>query len=269
MALKNFTVPVAFSPGRLPRGPPAAATTASAEAAATPAAKAATITTPVTKAAAIFTRSALAHRNDFAFKLELGCRHATAAIHHGEGHILTIAQAAQASLLNGRDMHEDIGRAIFRADKAEALLTVEEFDLALAFADNLRGHLRTSAATTAAEATAATAPAEPVSAAAAEAITASAAATETITAAAEATAATATEAVSAEAAATAAVAVIAKIVEFVPATSAAIPAAPSIKTHALSNFPKISSPDFDVQTSCTGRVASSMSAHSFSTDSTV
>ena len=36
----------------------------------------------------------------------------------------------------------------------------------------------------------------------------------------------------------AAIAVIAKTVEFVPAASAAISATPSIKTHAVSNFPK-------------------------------
>jgi glucose/arabinose dehydrogenase len=131
---------------------------------------------------------------------------------------------------------ENVFAAAILHDKAEALLTVEEFDDAFAFADDLGRHLRAS--TAAAEATAA--------AAAAEAITATAkavaATTETVaTAAAEAITATtetatAAEAVTATEATVETTAVTAEVVALVVATSAALAAPPSIKTHPSNNF---------------------------------
>jgi hypothetical protein len=123
-------------------------------------------------------------------------------------------------------VHEHILATVIANDETEALLAVEKLYDASTFADHLRRHAATAAETTAAEA-ATTAAAEAAATAAAEAATAA----ESVTTATE----TATEA--AVEAATAVEIVVAETVALVSATSAAIPAAPSIKTHALSVFP--------------------------------
>jgi hypothetical protein len=128
-------------------------------------------------------------------------------------------------LLDGRNVDEDVLAAIVTNDEAEAFLPIEEFDDALAFADDLRGH---SAATRTA-------------AAAAETTAAAAAAAKTITAAAAETVATATataEAIAAAAAvwaleAPAAEIIFSETVALVSTAPAALSAPPSIKTHAV------------------------------------
>ncbi|GLT02639.1 hypothetical protein GCM10007897_40580 [Sphingobium jiangsuense] len=123
-------------------------------------------------------------------------------------------------------MDEHVLAAVIANDEAEALLPVEEFDDAGAFADDLGRHAAEPAAT----ATAAPATAEAAAIAAAETATVTEAAT-----AAEAAAIIAETATIAETAAeTAAIRktakiVAAEIIPFVPAASAAT----SIKTHAL------------------------------------
>lgn len=128
-------------------------------------------------------------------------------------------------------MHEHILAAVITDDEAEALLTVEEFDHAGAFADHLGRHAATTAAAATTEAATAAA-AETTAATAAETITATAetvaTATESITAAAETIA-------TAEAAATEIIA--AETVALIAATPTAIPAASFIETHALFVFP--------------------------------
>ncbi|MCC4252122.1 hypothetical protein LL251_06760 [Sphingobium naphthae] len=119
-------------------------------------------------------------------------------------------------------------------DEAESLLPVEEFDDALAFADDLGGHAATTAAAAAKAATTAAAATKAAATAAAEAAAVTAA--ETATIAAETAAATKAAAITAET--TTAKTAAALIVEIVVAeTVALIPAAPaaatSIKTHAL------------------------------------
>jgi len=130
-------------------------------------------------------------------------------------------------------MHEHILAAIVTDDEAEALLPVEEFYDALAFANDLGGHPAPTAATTAAEAATAAAETAAATATAAEAI-----------AAAEAAAAAAKAVTAMSAAATAAAEVVAATISaeiFVPEAVALILAtalaeAPTIKTHAVLVF---------------------------------
>jgi hypothetical protein len=135
---------------------------------------------------------------------------------------------------------EDVLAAIIADNEAEPLLRIEEFDDALAFSDDLWRHSAATAATAAAEATAA---------AAAAAVTAAAAAITATAAAAAAAAESATVTIAAAASAAAAVAATFlepyRIAEFlfaeetialVPTASAAVSFAPSIETHACSNF---------------------------------
>jgi hypothetical protein len=125
-------------------------------------------------------------------------------------------------------VHEHVFAAIVTDDEAEALLPVEEFDDALAFADDLGRH----AATTAATAAKTTAAAEAATTAKAAAVTTA----ETATVAAEA-AATAAEAIAAAETAAEAAAITTTIEVVVAETVALVLAAPaaatSIKTHAL------------------------------------
>jgi hypothetical protein len=134
---------------------------------------------------------------------------------------------------------ENVLAAIIAHDEAEALLRVEEFDDAFAFADHLGGHA-------AARTTATAAAAETATAAAAEAITATAATAEAITAAAETIAAATAEAITAPAetitAAEAATAIateafVTEAIALVPAAALAAP--PSIETHAVKVFPNV------------------------------
>jgi hypothetical protein len=131
-------------------------------------------------------------------------------------------------------MDEHVLAAIITNDEAEALLSVEEFNDARAFANDLSRHATTPAAAAAKTAAAA---AETAAATAAEAAaitaaeTTAAAAAEAITAAKTAT--VATEASAAEAVTTAAAAVEIVIAETVALVLAAPAAATSVKTHAL------------------------------------
>jgi hypothetical protein len=140
-------------------------------------------------------------------------------------------------------MDEHVLAAIVANDEAEAFLRVEEFDDALAFADDLGGHAATSSAAAAAtEATAASAAAAEATATAAAGSIAEA----TATAAAEAAAITeptaACAAAGSEAAAFrrsttfAAEILFEETVALIAAAPAAVAFAPFIETHARPNF---------------------------------
>ena len=151
IALKNLTVPVAFSPvsSRPPPPPPAP---------------------PRGAVVTIARRTAVGHGERLALDLEVGRRNAPAAIDQGEAERLTLGQTGQPGLLDRADVHEHVLAAIVANDEAEALLPVEEFDDAGAFADDLGGHAAATATAAATEAAAtATAAAESTAAAAAEA----------------------------------------------------------------------------------------------------
>jgi hypothetical protein len=127
-------------------------------------------------------------------------------------------------------VNEHVFATIITDDKAEALLTIEEFDDARAFANDLRGHTATTAA--AAGKAAKAAASGTIATAEAAAITAEA------TAAAAAEAVTAAEAAAKTAATTTAASASALIVEIVVAETVALvlaapAAATSVKTHAL------------------------------------
>jgi hypothetical protein len=137
-------------------------------------------------------------------------------------------------------VHEHILAAIVTDDEAEALLGIEEFDDALAFANDLGRHPAASAA--AAESAAASAAAAEATAAAtaAEAATAAAISTAAATAATAAEAATVTKAAAAEAAAFTWTAVKAReflttteTVALVTAATTAVTLTPSIETHVI------------------------------------
>ena len=116
-------------------------------------------------------------------------------------------------------MNEHVLAAVIADNKAEALLRIEEFDDASAFANDLCGHATTGTAATAAETT--TAAAETTAATAAESV---AAAAKAIAAAAEAVTAAKTATITA---------VFTEAVALVASASAAIPAATLIETHAV------------------------------------
>jgi hypothetical protein len=127
---------------------------------------------------------------------------------------------------------EHVLAAVVAHDKAEALLRVEEFDDAFAFADDLRGHSATGAATKAsASAAAAIATASATAAAEAAAIAKAPAAVSTTAAAAVAASFLKTTTLVGESVST-----TEEIVALVPTASAAVTFAPSIETHACSNF---------------------------------
>src|SRR6478735_4517824 len=112
-------------------------------------------------ASTALTGSCRARADDFhrlAVDLEVGGRNAAAAIDEGEIERLAVGQVGQAGLLDRRYMDEDVLAAIIANDEAESLLRVEEFDDALAFANDLGRHSATAAAAkTAAAATSAAA----------------------------------------------------------------------------------------------------------------
>ena len=189
--------------------------------------RSAAISTTIAAAVALFARrAAVFDRHRFTVDLEIGCRNPAATIHQRELKRLTISKAGQTGLLDRRNMDEHVFTAVIANDEAEAFLTVEELYDALAFADDLRWHAATAArATTAAAKTAA-------AATAAEAITAAeatATAAETIT-----TVAAATAAAKLVSATKSAEAFVSETIALIPAT--ALPAAPTIKTHAVLVF---------------------------------
>ena len=156
IALKNLTVPLAFSPVSWRCGPPLRSAGAAA---------------PL-------------DRHRLAFDAEIGRRNAAAAIDQGELERLAVGKVGEAGLLDRRDVDEHVFAAIIANDEAEALLRVEEFDDAFAFANDLRGHSATAAAAAAETAAAATAAAAKATASAAAAIAAGALAEATASAAA-------------------------------------------------------------------------------------
>jgi hypothetical protein len=130
-------------------------------------------------------------------------------------------------------VHEHILAAIITNDEAEALLSVEEFDDAFAFADHLGRHAAATAA--AAEAASTAAAAKAAATAAAEAITAATA--ETVSA---ASVAAATEAIAAAAETASTIATVTFVTEAVALVLAtARTALTSIETHALQFFPNL------------------------------
>jgi hypothetical protein len=182
---------------------------------------------PITRVAITWRRPAVCHRQRITFNDQISCGNLSAAINQCELHRLPFGKTGQTSLFNSRDMDEYVFSAVITHNKAETFLSVEEFYDARAFADDLCWHLRSGCAaaaeTTAAEAITATA-------AAAEAITATAATAKSITATAEAIAASAKAAIKA---------IISEAVSLVSATSTALTAPPSIKSHALKSSLRI------------------------------
>jgi hypothetical protein len=177
-------------------------------------------------------------RHWFAFNAKVGRRYAPAAIDERKFERLAVGEVGEARLLDRRDVDEDVLATVIADDEAEAFLRVEEFDDALAFADDLGRHSASTAATKTAT-TAAAAAAESTAAAATAAVTIAAATTAEAAAIAE----TATAAAGAEAPAllegrfSAEIAfVAAETVALVPAASAAVALAPSIETHAPSEY---------------------------------
>jgi hypothetical protein len=168
------------------------------------------------KAAPVRTRFArtIFDRHRLAFDLEFGRGYLAATIDQREAERLALGQARQASLFNCGNVHEHIFAAIIAHDEAEALLTVEKFDDAGAFAHDLGRHRGTGCPTAAKSAAAAT-----------EAVPT---ATEAVTAA---------ETIAARCGIST-IALVAEAVALVPAAPAAIAATPSIKTHALYDFPE-------------------------------
>jgi hypothetical protein len=152
-------------------------------------------------------------------------------------------------------VNEHILAAIVTDDEAEALLRIEEFDDALAFADDLRRHAAASATTSAAAETAASATAEAAATATAEAIAASAVTAAATTAEAITAPAVAATAATIAAATTTVAAAATKIIAAEAVAlilAAALTAPPSIETHAVQIFPK--SPQF-IERPPTGRCA--------------
>ena len=78
--------------------------------------------------------------------LQVGRGNAAAAVDQRELQRLAVGQVGQAGLLDRRNVHEHILAAVIANDEAEALLRVEEFDDALAFADDLGRHSAATAA---------------------------------------------------------------------------------------------------------------------------
>ena len=184
------------------------------------------------------------HRDDVAHDLKVARRNLAAAIDQIELEFLVLGQTVESGTLDRADVDEHVFTAVIAADEAEALLDVEEFDLAAARADDLGGHAAATAAaaTRGAAGTAAAAEAAPAAPAVAAAATATAAAksgtattAEPATAASTIAAAAESAAVAAEAATTAAAAAAAvRIKRFFTETVALIAtsAAPSsIETH--------------------------------------
>jgi hypothetical protein len=198
-------------------------------------------TTAAPSSRAVAAATALdSHR--LALDSEVRCRDPAAAIDERELERLAVSEIRETRLLDRRDVDEDVFAAIVTNDEAEALLRVEEFDDAFAFANDLRRHSSAAAAPTAKTAATAAAAAESTAAATAEAIT---------TTAAEATAVAITAASSAAAEAAALLEAATKITcetlfaaetfALVAAAPAAVAFAPSIETHEPSVL-KVSPP---------------------------
>ena len=106
---------------------------------------------PAAEAAALASAAFARRRRAYDFHrlaldLEVGRRDAPAAIDQRELQRLAIGQVGQAGLLDRRNVDEHVLAAIIADDEAEALLRIEEFDDALAFANDLGRHSAASAA---------------------------------------------------------------------------------------------------------------------------
>jgi hypothetical protein len=181
---------------------------------------------------------------------QVGRRDSAAAIDERELERLAVGQIGQAGLLDCGNVHEHILAAVIANDEAEAFLRIEEFDDALAFANDLGRHSATSAATgtAAAETTAAaTATAEATAAAATVAATVATATAAAAISAAAAEAARGTAGIITAAAAATAIGEAAALtacrtffcensVALVAPTTAAVAFTPFIETHARPNF---------------------------------
>jgi hypothetical protein len=170
-----------------------------------------------------------------ALDLEVGRRDAPAAVDQREVQRLTVGKVGKTRLLDRGNVDEYVLAAVIADDEAEALLRVEEFDDALALANDLRGHSAATATTAAKTAAASAAATEATATAAAVAAAATAAAIATATAAATiAEAATecrpVTEASAVESAAETLIST--KTVALVTAATTAVTLTPSIETHA-------------------------------------
>ncbi len=121
----------------------------------------ATVAAAITIEPATFrTRSALWNRNRIAIDHQIGRRNLAATINEREFERLSFSQAGQTSLLDSADVDENIIGAIIDLNEAEALLIIEEFDNAFAFANHLGRHCRATGSATATESTAASAAAK-------------------------------------------------------------------------------------------------------------
>src|SRR5207248_2407682 len=96
-------------------------------------------------------------RHRLAFDPKIRSRDSSAAIDERELERLPVGQIRKARLLDRRDVDEHVLSAVVADDEAEALLRIEKFDDAFAFADDLGRHRAAAAAAKAAAATAAAA----------------------------------------------------------------------------------------------------------------
>ena len=214
IALKNLTVPLAFSPVSWRCGPPGRRRRRRRAA------------------------TAALDRHRLAFDSQVGRRDPAAAIDERELERLAVGKVGETRLLDRGDVDEHVLAAVIANDEAEALLRVEEFDDALAFANDLRGHSAAAAAAAAEATAAAAAAAEATAAAAAEAAAATAAdhrrrSRRVAEAAASAAAAAVAAALLESAAVIRRNCSSPKTVALVAAAPAAVPLAPSIETHAV------------------------------------
>ena len=189
-------------------------------------------------AAGTATATGALDRHRLTFDAKVSRRNAPAAIDEGELKRLTVGQVSETRLLDRGDVNEHVLSAVVAYDEAKALLRIEEFDDAFGFADDLGRHPAATAATAAAEASATTAAAAAISTAAA-AVAASPAAV-AVSAAAAATAESASPAAVAAALLKSDLGMLLffaeETVALITTASAAVSLAPSIETHACSNF---------------------------------
>src|SRR4249919_4244421 len=109
-------------------------------------------------AAAPATTAAALDCHRFALDAKVRRGDTAAAVDERELERLAISKVGKTCLLDRRDMNKHVLTAIVADDEAEALLRIEEFDDAFAFANDLRRHSATAATSAAAaESTAAAA----------------------------------------------------------------------------------------------------------------
>lgn len=113
---------------------------------------------PATAAATIIiARRAGFDRNDITDEFNISRRNTATAIDQRIFQLLSFAEARNTGLLNGTDVNKHIFSAAVLNDEAKALLTIEEFDCAGAFANNLGRHATAATRSPATKAAATTA----------------------------------------------------------------------------------------------------------------